>query len=286
MEAAHYAERAKTNREHPPSTVARTGSEADDLQIRAVDRSVPVALQVASALVSMIQTGGIAIGTRLPSEADLAKQFRVSRPTVREALCSLHFGGYIESTRGAGSVVVSAVAAGQGPIATSLIERPSDIVDVFEARLAIEPEVLFHAAIDPIAGGLATVDRSLEGMELSLLRDSLDCCSDLALHRALVRMCRNHVLAEAAETLLRRTDGHLWRSVRDRAWNDERLLRVWFGQHVAMARAVADHDGNAARVVCRAHLCSVLENAARSVRLSARDRARVANLVNEDARHI
>ncbi|WP_371878596.1 FadR/GntR family transcriptional regulator [Conexibacter sp. S30A1] len=282
MEAAHFAERTHSGDSAGRAARAR---ERDDLQISAVDRSVPVALQVASALASMIQTGEIAVGTRLPSEAVLAKQFHVSRPTVREALCSLHFSGYIESTRGAGSVVVSAAAVGQGPIATSLIERPSDIVDVFEARLVIEPEVLYHAAVDPIAGGLATVDRSLEGMELALVRDSLDCCSDLALHRALVRICRNRVLAEAAETLLRRTDGRLWRSVRDRAWSDERLPRVWLGQHIAMARAVADHDGNGARGVCRAHLRSVLENAAGSVRLGERDRARVANLLNEDPTH-
>lgn len=57
---------------------------------------------IAAALQADIVSGRFAVGARLPSEIELCAQFRVSRPTLREALSRLAALGLIVSRRGSG----------------------------------------------------------------------------------------------------------------------------------------------------------------------------------------
>lgn len=248
----------------------------------AVDRGVSAAAQIANQLVSAICAGELVLGERLPSESELAARFRVSRASVREALSSLQFSGYVETVRGSGTVVVSTTAIGQHPILGAGIRRSSDLIDVLEARLLVEPEVIRQGALDPLPSRLRTAERMLEGMEVSLASGRHDRHSDLGLHRALIRSCRNGVLVETAERLITQTDGPLWRQVRDHAWADTELPKLWLTQHIAMADAVMNRDPDAAAAGSRDHLRSVLANAGRSMRLSKRDRSRIDGLLAKE----
>ena len=56
---------------------------------------------LAEAMRESILSGALAVDQRLPNEAELAAQFDVSRPTVREALKRLAAKNLIRSRRGA-----------------------------------------------------------------------------------------------------------------------------------------------------------------------------------------
>lgn len=56
---------------------------------------------------SAIESGQLAVGTRLPSEALLAETYGVSRPIVREALRSVQALGLTETRTGSGTYVVA-----------------------------------------------------------------------------------------------------------------------------------------------------------------------------------
>jgi GntR family transcriptional regulator, transcriptional repressor for pyruvate dehydrogenase complex len=58
--------------------------------------------QVEERVRTMILEGELGIGERLPSEAELARQFNVSRTTIREALRSLHAQNLIDKVPGSG----------------------------------------------------------------------------------------------------------------------------------------------------------------------------------------
>lgn len=66
--------------------------------------------QIAASLADAIESGELPVGTRLPTEATLARRHGVSRHTVREALGELRAQGLIESRQGRGSVVIRARA--------------------------------------------------------------------------------------------------------------------------------------------------------------------------------
>jgi GntR family transcriptional repressor for pyruvate dehydrogenase complex len=63
--------------------------------------SQDLSAQIAGAIRDAIVSGDLIVDERLPSEAELAEQFEVSRPTVREALKRLAAQSLIRTQRGA-----------------------------------------------------------------------------------------------------------------------------------------------------------------------------------------
>jgi GntR family transcriptional regulator len=61
--------------------------------------------QIAAALRGEIRAGQLAPGDKLPAETELAKQHRVSAPTIRQALGVLQAEGLIEKVHGRGNFV-------------------------------------------------------------------------------------------------------------------------------------------------------------------------------------
>jgi DNA-binding GntR family transcriptional regulator len=66
-----------------------------------------VYVQIAVDLTSHMRDGTYPVGSRLPSEAELAESYGVAKMTVRRALDVLRERGLIRTLHGRGSVVVA-----------------------------------------------------------------------------------------------------------------------------------------------------------------------------------
>lgn len=254
------------------------GGDGDSAHFQLVDKGVPVSVQVATQLITAIESGQVALGSRLPSESVLTDRFGVSRASIREALASLQFAGYLESRRGSGTKVCSTIPLGTGKLHRLGLNRPRDVVDLFEARLAVEPEAIREAAVAPIPSALKHLGKLLEGMQLAVGRPELHARTDIGFHLALVRACPNPFLAQTSEALISRTEGQLWRTIRDRAWEQGELPRIWVGHHKALVDALERRDPEGAAAGIRAHLVSVLDNIAKTARLGPSEQARIIRL--------
>jgi GntR family transcriptional regulator, transcriptional repressor for pyruvate dehydrogenase complex len=83
------------------------------LRVRRIERaSAPEAVR--DQILELIQEGELTVGSKLPSEQEMARSFGVSRPVVREGLGRLRSIGVIESRSGSGSFVRSMRIAPQG----------------------------------------------------------------------------------------------------------------------------------------------------------------------------
>jgi DNA-binding GntR family transcriptional regulator len=67
-----------------------------------------VYVQLANDLDARIGRGEFPLGSRLPSEAEIAEQYGTAKMTVRKALGILRERGLIKTLHGRGSVVVAA----------------------------------------------------------------------------------------------------------------------------------------------------------------------------------
>ena len=67
--------------------------------------------QVYDGILGLVIDGSFPIGTRLPPEVELCRNYGASRPVVREVLARLRAEGLIESRRGSGSYVLRQTAA-------------------------------------------------------------------------------------------------------------------------------------------------------------------------------
>ena len=95
-------------------------------------------------VLEFIESGRLAAGARLPSEAELEAQLGLSRASVREALARLRAEGRVQSRRGAGSFLTQGRPAEM--VRLSTITSVPELIEWHEFRLALESEVASLAA--------------------------------------------------------------------------------------------------------------------------------------------
>lgn len=112
-----------------------------------VRKSIPLAHQVVNEILAGIEAGNLAReGGLLPSEAELAQHFDVSRATVREALSRLEQRGLVIRRHGVGTFV-----ALQKPVLDAGLERLESL-DTLARRIGLEthmgePEIVEREAM-------------------------------------------------------------------------------------------------------------------------------------------
>ena len=97
----------------------------DGLQPLKVDRQ-PLAARAQQYLLGLIENGTYTPGEQLPSQADLATQLGISRPTLREALLNLEQEGLIVRKHGVGTFV----APGSGRRLETGLERLESVLEL------------------------------------------------------------------------------------------------------------------------------------------------------------
>ena len=167
-----------------------------------LETSRELSVQIAEAIRDAIVSGTLIVDERLPSEAELAEKFNVSRPTVREALKRLAAQNLIRTQRGAtGGAFVNRLrfedAYGQ-QITTSTLLLSMNEVDfetACEARFTLERACAPLSAKRRTGDHLATMRAEIHRQEQPGLSDEGFCASDVAFHRALVDGAGNPVLS-------------------------------------------------------------------------------------------
>jgi DNA-binding FadR family transcriptional regulator len=163
--------------------------------------TVSAAKQIAESLRAAIMDGRLKMDERLPTEEELAQRFKVSRPTVREALKRLAAQHLIRSRRGptGGNFVASPApeeAARSLSNATTLMVAVGDISldDMTTARLELEVVCCRLAAEHRTDHHLNAMRSELEHQRDVSLTDEDFCASDVRFHRALVDASSNALL--------------------------------------------------------------------------------------------
>ncbi len=158
--------------------------------------------QIAQTIRDAIVSGDLPVDGRLPSEADLATRFNVSRPTVREALKRLAAQNLIRTQRGAtGGAFVNRLSFAQAQehmVTTATLLLSMNAVDfetACEARFALERACLPLACTRRTPAHLAGLRAEIARQGTDGLSDEDFCASDVAFHRALVEAAGNPVLS-------------------------------------------------------------------------------------------
>ena len=113
---------------------------------------------IVTALEPMILEGSLRPGEKLPSERDLAKQFEVSRPSVREAIQALESKGLLYRRQGGGTYVQEQLWKSlSDPVLELIANDPESQYDLLEFRHATEGMLAFYAAIRGTATDFAAI---------------------------------------------------------------------------------------------------------------------------------
>lgn len=205
--------------------------------------------QIADQIRGLIESGEVRRGARLPAERDLAKQLRVSRPSLREAIIALEIEGLLDVRVGSGIYVRGAGARLNG----AELAGASGPFEVMHARWLIEGECA------ALAAKRATPDqvRALREAHLRMVEASrkdpnpLDC--DRAFHVRLAEASGNSALVLMVETLWDQRVGPLYRAL-ERKIEHAGMAAETLREHQSILAAVARRDPAAARAATRRHM--------------------------------
>lgn len=166
------------------------------------DQEADLPAQIARAIRDAILAGKLIPDDRLPSEADLAETYDVSRPTVREALKRLAAQSLIRTQRGAfGGAFVRRLSypeaqAQHATTSTLLLSINEVSFDVAcEARYAMEKSCTGLACQRRDADDIAAMRAEVFRQAQPGLSDEAFCASDVSLHRSLVDAADNPILS-------------------------------------------------------------------------------------------
>lgn len=211
--------------------------------------------QVYDQLRELIVSGQIARGERLPNEAVLAREFAVSRGTVREALRVLAARNLIRTAKGAGGgsfVTLPTVDHVSDFLHAniSLLSETEDVTleDFLEARDLLEPFAARQAAARRTEEDLTVLRATIPGHPEGLPTPE-QFTHNRDFHTAVLDAADNALLRIAAQPVFLVLQTRL-----SRQGVDDRFSRRVHDDHEAILAAIESGDGDAAAAEMHAHV--------------------------------
>ena len=215
---------------------------------------------------TLISSGTLAEGDRLPPILEMARRFSVGAPTVREAIRKLETFGVVEVRHGSG-VYVSAgherlvlASPGLGVAGNGLV-----LAEVMEARIPLEVHAVVGAVANATAEQLDAMHWLVSMASTGPLDDQAASAADAMFHSQIALASGNTILVQMLDALRQ-------------LFTDEGRLIDWdpmicdrdASAHAAILDAVTQRDASLARERMMAHLESVREAVALRARFAAR----------------
>jgi len=137
-----------------------------------------------------INSGDYSAGSRLPPERELASQFNVSRPTIREAIIALEVRGRVEVKTSSGVYVLAS------PNSKQSLQK-INAFEVTQARALVEGEVAALAATTISDEELEQMNQTLIDMEEGKNMEA----ADKTFHEIIANATRNEAMKNLVQSL-------------------------------------------------------------------------------------
>lgn len=220
--------------------------------------TVSAAESVAKSLADMILTQ-MQRGASLPSEADLALRYSVSRLTIREAVKLLAGRGLLDLARGRRAIVREPDGSAFADFLTAVLHNDSKgLFDLIEVRYSLEVQSANLAAKRANRAGLTAIENALERMRSAASTNTPQAVeefsnADVGFHEAIALASGNRVLGYLFEAM----SGPLRDGIRiSRSGQETRghTIDDTLNAHQKILDAIRSGNGRAASEAMRIHL--------------------------------
>ncbi len=164
-----------------------------------------VSEEVTEQMKRSILVGYFKSGDKLPSERELAEQFKVSRVAVREALRVLENTGFLTTRQGVtgGAFVTDLTFEHLSNAFIDLFRAEKiSIPELVQVRLLVEPEIVKQAALNIDQNYALRLKKALEAEELPVRNIMEDLDAKTAVHYILAEMCGNRFFEALERSLM------------------------------------------------------------------------------------
>ena len=212
-------------------------------------QSIPEA--IIQELESLIDSGHIPQGSKLPAERELAKILNVSRPSLRVAIRALSLLGILENRQGDGTYLTNSNQWPIEPLSIILSMKKGALLDIFEARESIENSCAGFAALRRDEEDLNELQKALDNMHSNYNNPDKYIEYDLDFHKAVIFAAKNPVFVDLMEKIYK-----LLVDTRNnnRKYPPELYREKNFQQHVAIFESIKDGDFQKATAAMAHHM--------------------------------
>ena len=206
---------------------------------------------------TMIRTGALQSGQKLPSERELAETFGVSRVPVREALKILEYMGILDSSPGDGLYVRNMGINDLIKKMNFTVNATADaILELAELRCTLEGMAAYYSAIRRSDQDLALLQKNMDDMRLAK-KNYLDGIGSLEeqrnlsiyFHYDIICISRNSILSSVYENLM-----PLLEVTRQFTITGNGILYNTILAHNAIYDRIAARDAEGARMCMTEHM--------------------------------
>ncbi|MBT0958880.1 FadR family transcriptional regulator [Alphaproteobacteria bacterium KMM 3653] len=208
--------------------------------------------QVYETILSMILSGEIPVGAKLPSEHMMSDELNVSRPVLRQALKQLRENGVVVSKQGSGSYVQKRPETAAMRLAP--VGSIADIQRTFEFRAAIEGEAAYLAAERRTKENLASLRATLEALDACIRNGELGVELDEAFHEEICEAAGNRYFAAARVSIKPNILMGLNLTRNLSLTKPQERMELVQQEHYAVLKALEAGDQDGARAAMRAHV--------------------------------
>jgi DNA-binding FadR family transcriptional regulator len=224
-----------------------------------------LALGVVEGLAERIRNGRVAVGAKLPTEAEIMGEFGVSRTVVREAISRLQASGLVETRHGVGTFSLGAGDAPGFRITPEDMGTLQDVIAVLELRIGVETEAAALAAQRRTDANLQQMRVALDALTEAMEQGRDAVGADFQFHLEVARATQNSHFAEMMSTLgstiIPRARLH---APAVDAQAQLGYLRRVNAEHESILDAIASGDSEGARAAMRTHLANSRERRRRA----------------------
>ena len=211
-----------------------------------------VADRIAEAIIAQIKDGTLVVGDAVPTERELCDRFSTSRPTVREALSSLHMRGFLSTGTGKRPRVTNPSLEDVFTLAGDHIreilgnaesgahlEQMRQFIEAGAVRVAAE-----NASNIQVAKMQAALEKNMESVGTDAFPET-----DIAFHRSIVAVVGNPIILKLHDMFV-----STMLAKRPKSPSPRRLDAVVYEEHRAIYEAVLNGDVIAATKHMDSHL--------------------------------
>lgn len=210
--------------------------------------------QVVSHISSLIQSGALAVGDRLPSESEIVRSEGVSRTVVREAISKLQAAGLVATRHGIGTFVREQSERGDFGLEGGMVNTTGDVLALLEVRIALETEVAALASLRRTDSHLQAMTLAMESFrkEIHTGHDAVN--PDFQFHLGMARAAGNRYFLDILTTLGSKVIPRSRLHIDEQDPQRQEYLKRIHNEHEDIYNAILRGDPEASRAAVRNHL--------------------------------
>lgn len=145
-------------------------------------------------------------GAKLPNEMELSGELKVSRTTLREAVQILAANGVVEIRRGLGTFVREDFCMDDKKGISSLAAIKTDVRDLYEMRLIVEPEAAYYAAMRASDGEIGQIVQLGKQIEADIAEGKDRAEAERDFHKAIAKAAHNEFMTKLLPVIYQAID--------------------------------------------------------------------------------